>query len=209
MTCLVHIIEDDPGVRRALTVLLKANGYRAETFASAEAFLDPKRRDRPDCIVIDIGLPGMDGVALIRELHRRGSSPPMVVLTGRGDVASAVSAMRAGAFDFLEKPCDSDELLGALKAAIEGAEDRDDDPSVGPDADDGACDDTLHGLTPREREVLREVVAGLPNKMIAHRLGVSPKTIEVHRARVMRKTGARSLPELIRFALKAESVDQP
>lgn len=203
---LVDIVDDDAGLCRALTLLLEANGYRAETFNSAEAFLDAKQRDRADCVLVDIGLPGMDGLALIDVLQRRGAPPPMVVLTGRGDVASAVSAMRAGAYDYLEKPCDPSELLAALEGAIDAARGASHDPQSAPD--DDSCDEAaLSTLTPREREVLREVVAGLPNKMIAHRLGVSPKTVEVHRARVMRKTGSQSLPDLIRFVIRAEAGD--
>lgn len=199
----VQIVDDDPGVRRALAALLTSSGYRVDTFESAEQFLETGCRDDVACVIVDIGLPGMDGIALIGALCQRGAAPPMFVLTGRGNVAAAVSAMRAGAFDFIEKPCSNEELLATLKAAIASSQQAhlpDDLLAAEREGDVG-----LDSLTPREREVLRDVVAGLPNKMIAHRLGVSPKTVEVHRARVMRKTGARSLPELIRVVLKAES----
>lgn len=198
----VQIVDDDAGVRRALTALLTSSGYRVEAFESAEQLLEAGCSDDVACMIVDIGLPGMDGIALIGALCQRGAAPPMVVLTGRGNVAAAVSAMRAGAFDFLEKPCDNDELIATLEAAIASAQPA--EPPGDPLTDERPEGLALDRLTPREREVLRDVVAGLPNKMIAHRLGVSPKTVEVHRSRVMRKTGARSLPDLIRVVLKAE-----
>lgn len=196
-TALVHVVDDDDAVRDSLTLLLESAGFAVRTYSSATALL-AALPGTTGCILTDVRMPEMDGLALQRHLSETGVRLPVIVMTGHGDVPIAVQALKAGAADFLEKPFDNSQLLTAVTNAIAASE-RTHGEAV------AVADITrkLANLTPREREVLDKLVEGLPNKSIAYDLGSSPRTVEVHRARVMEKMGARSLPELVRMAIAA------
>jgi two-component system response regulator FixJ len=195
----VYVVDDDQAVRDGLKALLTVSGYQVEPFDSAESFLAAIDRGATGCAILDIRMPGMNGLELQRELKRRGMALPVVIVTGHGDVPLAVAALKAGAVDFIEKPFDSDALLASIEealrrgaAALASAFDRD------------TVMTRVAQLTPREREVLDLVVAGHPNKVVADRLGIAVRTVEIHRARVMEKMQARNLSELIRMAILLE-----
>jgi FixJ family two-component response regulator len=190
----VAIVDDDPGVRDSLRVLLAAAGFHTREFGSAEAFLREPIEGPRCCAIVDLRLPGMDGLALQEEMGRRGLATPIIVVTAHGDVASARQALRAGAVDFLEKPIDNDELLNAVRGAIEGQ-----DRTQLERAADARATLLLGSLTQREREVYDRIVRGMHNREIAVDLGISPRTVEVHRARVMAKLKARRLADLLRL----------
>lgn len=194
----IYIVDDDEAVRRGLTALLKAKGHTVESFASADAFLAAVPPLPSGCALVDIRLPKTSGLELQREMKRRGLPLPVVIITGHGDVPVAVAALKAGAVDFLEKPFDSAALLAAIDEALRQA------AAAGSLAtpDRQTLAERVALLTPREREVMALVVEGQPNKAIAHRLKIALRTVEIHRARVMEKTEARNLSELVRFALR-------
>ena len=198
----VWIVDDDPGVRAALSRLLRATALEVETFASAQAFLDRFARERPRCVVLDLALPEFTGLDLLQLLHRRGEPVPVVFVSGTGDVASSVEAMKQGAIDFLEKPADPDALLAAVMRALaleaEWRRTRD-------RIDEAAR--LLERLTPREREVLDHVAQGKANKQIAADLGTSEKTVKVHRGRVMHKLGSTSVVDLVHLTERAAGLD--
>ncbi len=198
----VFVVDDDDAVRRGLAALLGAKGYAARTFDSAQAFLDALPAQPAGCVVVDIRMPRMSGLELQRELGRRGIALPVIVITGHGDVPVAVAALKAGAVDFLEKPFDSAALLAAVDEALKRA--------WSPEAGLGFDRDTLAArmaqLTAREREVMELVVAGQTNKAIAHRLQIALRTVEIHRAHVMEKTGARNLSELVRMVIRLQGL---
>jgi two-component system response regulator FixJ len=194
----VHVIDDDDAVRHSLAFLFESAGLTVQTYESAPAFLQVALGLRAGCILTDVRMPEMDGLALQRRLLELGVRLPVIVMTGHGDVPIAVQALKAGAADFVEKPFDDEALLAAVRAALEAnrrVRERE------AELEDIAA--RMNGLTPRERQVLERLVAGQPNKIIAFDLGASPRTVEVHRARVMEKMGARSLSELVRMALSA------
>ena len=195
----VHVVDDDAAMRDSLSFLLSASGFSVETYASASAFL-ARARSAEGCVLTDVRMPEIDGLELQRVLNEQRLPLPVIVMTGEADIALAVKTMRAGAVDFLEKPFDADNLIGAVARALEmsGRLREADAIAVRAAA-------KLGTLTPREREVLDLLVAGLPNKSIANRLGASPRTIEVHRARVFEKLGARGLPDLVRLVLAVEA----
>jgi RNA polymerase sigma factor (sigma-70 family) len=195
---VVYVVDDDAGVRKALTRLLGADGWSVSAHASAHDFLDAVPPDAVGCVVLDLAMPGKDGTALHGELIERGSLLGVIFLTGHGDLATGVAAMKTGAVDFLCKPINDVELLAAVRTAVERSR----------AAHAEAMEHTdlrrrLTKLTPREREVMQMVTAGLLNKEIADRLGTVEKTVKVHRARVMEKMEARSLAELVRLADRA------
>jgi len=195
---VVFVVDDDDAVRESLELSLKLAGYRVECFASALAFLASGAPSRPGCLVTDIRMPDMDGLELQGELKKRNSALPVIVITGHGDVPLAVRAMKAGAGDFLEKPFARDALLGAVQRALEHNANA---------TDDASRNEQIRGLiallTPKEREVFALVLAGKQSKGIAHELGASPRTVEIHRARMMKKLNAGSLQELVRMAIAA------
>jgi FixJ family two-component response regulator len=191
----VFVVDDDPGVLRALTRLLVAAGFEARPFPSPAAFPEQHDPATPGCLVLDVALPGLDGLQLQEALTASGAARPIVFITGRGDIPSSVRAMKAGAVDFLTKPVNDRELLAAVRNAIE-MDRRAREAQVGLDA----LRQRLASLTPREREVLAHVVTGRLNKQIAADLGTVEKTIKVHRARIMEKMAVRSLAELVRIA---------
>ncbi len=194
----VYLVDDDPNLLLALSRLLRASGYEVRSYSSAGAFLADHDLVAPGCLVLDISLPDMDGIALQRELSANGPSRPIVFLTGFGDIPTSVRAMRAGAEDFLQKPVDERDLLDAVRRAVEKDARRRIDA-----AEINDIRERLNSLTPRERQVLTYVVAGLLNKQIAAELGTVEKTVKVHRARVMQKMNVRSVAELVRLTERA------
>ena len=195
---VIHVIDDDAAMRDSLAFLLDVNGFQAEVFESANTFVAKAMNNAPACVVSDIRMPGMNGIELVRKLKTDGISCPVILITGHGDVALAVEAMKAGAVDFIEKPFDDAILLGAIRSALESRP-----ASQGDSAARTEAEARLAELSPRERDVLQGLVAGKINKVIAHELSISPRTVEVYRANLMAKTGARSVSELMRIALAA------
>jgi RNA polymerase sigma factor (sigma-70 family) len=189
----VVLVDDDAAVRDALALTLSLRGYRARVFASAEDLLDVVDASWEGCVVADLRMPGLSGLDLAARLASRGIALPFVIITAHGDVASARAAFRLDAVDFLEKPFDDDELCVAVEAAFA----RESARLAKADALD-ARDRALAALSPREREIARMVASGMRNPAIAEQLGISPRTVEVHKARVMDKLGAKGLDELIR-----------
>jgi two-component system CheB/CheR fusion protein len=194
----VFVVDDDRTIRDGLQELLQEHGHTAEVYASGEAFLAADHPDREGCLVVDALMPGMGGIALLERLKAKNHGLPAIMITGQGDVAMAVQAMKAGAADFLEKPIRTEELLASIERALERAQD-----SVKLSAWRKTAAERIARLTPRERNVMDLVVQGRPNKIIAHDLGVSQRTVENHRAAVMRRTGAASVPDLIRLVMAA------
>jgi|SRR5688500_7671454 two-component system response regulator FixJ len=192
----VYLVDDNDGFRESTAWLLETAGYETLSYSSGADFLAAYGGDRhgdlPECLVSDIRMPEMSGLQLQDELQRHGIALPLVFVTAHGDVPLAVEAMRKGASNFLEKPFSEDALIGALRTALANARNR----SVG-----AVPNESLAKLSPRERQVLDLVVASKPNKIIADILGISIKTVELHRANMMNKLGVRSLPELMKVAL--------
>lgn len=195
---IVHIVDDEEPVRKSLAFLLTMSGFAVKMHESATDFLAAASSIRNGVLVTDLRMPDMTGVELLRNLVSANASLPAVVITGHADVPMAVEAMKAGATDFIEKPFEDVVLIEAIQRAAEQLVDK---PS---ELDDVVSIQTrLGGLSDRERQVLSGVVAGLPNKSIAYDLNISPRTVEVHRANVMAKMQAKSLPQLVRMALAA------
>jgi two-component system response regulator FixJ len=199
---VVHLIDDDHGVRQALAFMLTTAGLAVRLYDSATAFLRALPTVQPGCIVTDVRMPGMDGLALQRHLKTMGVALPVIVITGHGDVPLAVQAMKAGAVDFIEKPFADAVLLDAIRMAAD-RQARD----AGRDKKVAAIQAKLASLSPRETEVLDGLVAGLPNKTIAYDLGISARTVEVHRANLMTKMMAGSLSDLLRMVFVARRSD--
>jgi two-component system response regulator FixJ len=194
----VCIIDDDDAMRDSLVFLLDTAGIAARAYDSAAAFLGEAPADQPACIVTDVRMPGMTGTELLRRLKESGSRTPVIVMTGHGDIALAVEAMKLGAVDFIEKPFADEVLLGAVRSAIER---RTSNAEV--EAERAAVAARLATLSARERQVLDGLISGNPNKTIAFDLGISPRTVEVYRANLMTKMQAGSLSDLVRMALLA------
>jgi len=194
---IVHIVDDDEAVRQSLAFLLGSAGLTVRLYDSASAFLAGLSAVKSGCLVTDMRMPDMTGIELLQQLRAKACRLPAIVITGHGDVPLAVEAMKAGAVDFIEKPFDQETILHAVQAALErGFE--------GEGRDDPAVAARLATLSERERQVLEGLVAGHPNKTIAYDLGISTRTVEVYRANLMTKMGARSLSELIRMAIIAK-----
>ena len=191
----VYIVDDDAAVRDSLALMLGLAGYRTAVFADAEAFLAAWREPWTGCIVTDLRLPGASGLELQAEIRRRRSALPVIVITAHGDVPSARAAFRAQAVDFLEKPFDDTQLRAAIDSALALEERR---------LERREETQKLERLTPREREVLERAAQGLHAKEIAAILGISPRTVEVHKTRIMEKLGVRNVAELVRFSLGAK-----
>lgn len=200
-TGLVYVVDDDEAVRDSMRWLLEANGFRVSSFASAEEFLACLPDPEPiACLLLDVRMPGMSGLELHEELTRRGSTLPLIFITGHGDVPMAVSAVKKGAADFIEKPFGDREILRLIEQCL--ATERQSRDKRRLEADTMR---RLEHLTQREREVLDLIIAGKLNKQIADLLGISIKTVEVHRARVMEKMGVNSLAELVQHVIAAEA----
>jgi FixJ family two-component response regulator len=193
----VFVIDDDEAIRQSLKLLFHSVRLPVTLYASAQEFLHSFKADQPGCLVVDVRMPGMSGLELQQELNLRGAMIPVIFITGHGDISMAVEAMQHGAFDFLPKPFRDQDLLDRIQRAIE--KDAADRSEVGRDE---KIRERLESLTPREREVLELVIAGKPNKIMAADLGVSQRTIEIHRARVMEKMSAGSLAQLVRMTME-------
>ncbi len=199
----VFVIDDDDAVRNSLRLLLKSVGLPVQACPSAQEFLPTYDARQPGCLVLDIRMPGMSGLELQEQLNLRGATIPVVFITGHGDIPMAVEAMQHGAFDFLQKPFRDQDLIDRVQRALE----RDAVNRVQL-KQTGLIRTRLESLTPREREVLDLMCAGKPNKVIAADLGVSQRTVEIHRARVMEKMEAHSLAQLVRMVLNAQPLRQ-
>jgi two-component system response regulator FixJ len=194
----IHLVDDEESVRRSTSFMLRTSGYDVDTYPSGVAFLEKVGDARPGCILLDVRMPEMDGIEVQAELARRGVKMPVIVLTGHGDVGTAVAAMKGGAIDFLEKPFEQEALVQALERGFERMEAG--DAAIAGQAE---AERRIALLSPREQDVLRGLVRGHPNKTIAFDLGISPRTVEVHRANAMAKLEARSLSEALRLAFAA------
>jgi two-component system response regulator FixJ len=194
----VHVIDDDDAVREAIEFLLSGADFTVSSYRSATDFLALLDRVAPGCIVSDIRMPGIDGLELQQKLNTAHCALPLIFITGHGDIPMAVQALRGGARDFIEKPFDQDVLLDAIRAALESTKTRASDPIS------GDLRERFESLTAREREVLKCLIAGNANKITAFELGMSIRTVEVHRARIMQKMRARSLSELVRLVMAVD-----
>ncbi|MEE9184968.1 MAG: response regulator transcription factor [Acidimicrobiia bacterium] len=191
---VVFVVDDDPAVRESLEVLLQSAGLASRAYSNAQEFLDERPGDIIGCLIVDIRMPGLSGLELQEELNRRGSRLPLIILTGHGDVPAAVQALKAGAVDFLQKPFNPESLLDLVEKALNrhtGIRDA--------EARRAEIASRLDTLTPREREVMALIVHGNANKVVALDLGISERTVELHRSRVMKKMRARSLADLTRM----------
>ena len=198
--CVIHVVEDDQPMRDSLVMLLEEAGYKVRAYPTAEDLMALGAATEPGCVVSDVRMPGMDGLTLLRRFRAGGSALPLILITGHGDISMAVTAMKAGAFDFLEKPFEADALLAAIEAALRL---RSSDANA---EDAETARRRLEKLTSREYEVLDHLVAGKSNKEAAAKLGISPRTVEFHRAHIMEKTGAKGLPELVRLWLATRAL---
>ena len=195
---MIHIVDDEDAIRRSAGFMLKTSGYAVSTYASGDAFLQAARDAEPGCVLLDVRMPGMDGLEVQKAMAERGIAMPVVVLTGHGDITVAVRAMKGGAVDFIEKPFEKAVLLTAITAAFERLDDA---GARATRAGDAAV--AIAALTSREQDVLRGMAQGLPNKTIAFDLAISPRTVEVHRANLMAKLQVKSLSEALRIAFAA------
>jgi FixJ family two-component response regulator len=192
---VIAIVDDDPAVREGLHSFIRSAGWRAEAFASAQEFLERSGPEAPSCLVLDLQLPGASGLDLQKRMAEAQLEIPIVFLTGHGDIPASVRAMKAGAIEFLTKPVDEDDLLRAIREAIE----RDCDTRQ-EHAEMQDLQGRYETLTPREREVMQQVITGLLNKQVAAELNITEFTVKVHRGQVMHKMRADSLPDLVRMA---------
>jgi len=198
----VYVVDDDDAVRDALTVLLSSDDIDVRSCRSALEFLDTATTDTVGCVVLDVRMPGMDGLELQRRMAERGLDVPVVFLTGHGTVPMSAAAFRSGAADFLEKPVDAEQLLASVHAALRRAESAREARQRR-----RREHDRVARLTEREREIMAHVIAGQSSKEIARELGLSHRTVEAHRAHIMKKTGARSLPALVELAVASGIMD--
>ena len=196
---LVHLVDDEDAIRRSAGFMLKTSGFRVKTYESGVELMKEAKQLDPGCILLDIRMPGMDGLETQQALREQGVPLPVIIMTGHGDITLAVRAMKVGAVDFIEKPFEKAVLLSALDEGFSRLErsERSRDRS-------GEATVRLQALTPREREVLDGLTQGLPNKTIAYDLGISPRTVEIHRANLMTKLGVRSLSEALRIAFAVQ-----
>jgi two-component system response regulator FixJ len=194
----VHVIDDDEAVRDSIDFLLRSAGLSVRTYDSAASFLDAAPKIGAGCVITDVRMPGLTGIDLLRRLQEMQIGLPVIVITGHGDVPLAVEAMKCGAVDFLEKPFDDDVLLASVRAALDRSEE-----SAAAETERAEVRARIAALTQRERDVLEGLVAGHPNKIIAFRLEISPRTVEIYRANLMTKMKAGSLSELVRMTLVA------
>jgi FixJ family two-component response regulator len=197
VTPIVFVVDDDVSVRESLESLIRCEGWRPETFASAQEFLDHPRVLIPNCLVLDVSLPGLDGLGLQRLVAGERTDMPIIFITGHGNVPITVRAMKAGAVEFLTKPFNDDELLAAIRAALERSR-----VALGLEAELRMLRDRYESLSQRERQVMELVVSGLLNKQVGGELGISEITVKAHRGKVMHKMKADSLAELVKMAAR-------
>jgi two-component system response regulator FixJ len=200
---LVHLVDDDEAIRRSVGFMLKTSGLQVRLYESGIELLKRGTALEPGCILLDIRMPAMDGIEVQTALREKGVVLPVIIMTGHGDVSLAVQAMKAGAVDFIEKPFEKAVLLGAIDQAFSRLDRSSEARERAKEAEV-----QLNGLTPREREVLDGLAQGLPNKTIAYDLGISPRTVEIHRANLMSKLGVKSLSEALRIAFAAQDKAQ-
>ncbi|MBU6297885.1 MAG: response regulator transcription factor [Alphaproteobacteria bacterium] len=196
----VFIVDDDPDIRDSLALLMESSGYKAKPYASGVEFLENENPGTAGCLLVDVQMPDMNGLELQHELGARHFRLPVIIMTGHGDIPIAVQAMKAGAVDFLEKPFDDDVLLDCVRRALERVASSADEAHIAREAEQ-----RLSHLTERERQVLELIVAGKANKVIAYELSISPRTVEIHRSRVMEKMDAGNLADLVRMVLSIKS----
>jgi two-component system, LuxR family, response regulator FixJ len=196
---MVHLVDDDAAVRRSVAFMLKTSGHQVQSYESGAELLKNAAQLEQGCVLLDIRMPGMDGIEVQQALLEKGIRLPVVIMTGHGDVGLAVKAMKAGAVDFIEKPFEKETLLSSLEEGFRRLFRK--EATLGRSKD---AEVRLQVLTPREREVLDGLAQGLPNKTIAYDLGISPRTVEIHRANLMAKLGVRSLSEALRIAFAAQ-----
>jgi two-component system response regulator FixJ len=196
---IVHLVDDDASVRRSVGFMLKTSGFQVQTYESGTELLKNSAQLELGCILLDIRMPGMDGLEVQQALQEKGVGLPVIIMTGHGDVGLAVKAMKAGAVDFIEKPFEKDALFSSLSEGFHRLSQK---GVTGERRKDAEV--KLQALTARERDVLEGLAQGLPNKTIAYDLGISPRTVEIHRANVMSKLGVRSLSEALRIAFAAQ-----
>ena len=196
-TSIVFVVDDDISVRESLELLIRSEGWRPETFSSAEHFLTHPRTSVPSCLVLDISMPGLNGLELQKRVAVEHPDVPIIFITGYGDVPKTVQAMKAGAVEFLTKPFRDDILLGAIGQALERSR-----VTLGQQAEIKELQDRYSSLSSREREVMGLVVSGLLNKQVGGELGISEITVKAHRGKVMQKMKADSLPDLVKMAGK-------
>jgi len=197
ISTMVYVVDDDAAARESLEALLLSAGHDVQTFKNGKTFLEAYSSDWAGCAVLDVRMPGLSGLQVQEELVNRQSTLPVIIVTGHGDLPMAVRAMQAGALDFIEKPYDEERLFESVELAVQtGQQQAEASQAL------TALKERFDQLTPREREVLVEVAYGHPNKVVAHKLGISARTVEIHRARVVEKMQARSLSHLVRMAIQ-------
>lgn len=199
---VVHIVDDDEGLRESLAFLLHSASLEVRSFESAKAFLDKLPHAIPGCVITDVRMPDMSGIELLRRLKELKISAPVIVITGHGDIALAVEAMKMGAADFFEKPFDDALLVASVQAALRQREDQ-----TKRGAERAEIEQRISSLSPREKDVLAGLIEGRANKQIAFDLGISPRTVEIYRANLMNKMQADSLSNLVRMALICEMLN--
>ena len=199
----IYIVDDDAKVRDALTLLMSTADHSAQTFATAEALLKGIDLTKPTCILLDVRLPGMNGLDLLQQLTHDGKRAAVIVITGHGDVPMAVRAMKLGAFHFVQKPFDPEELLETVSEALQYVQEL-----KGEEAKHGDIAARYTSLTPREQQVMKLLIDGMPSKRVATQLGISVRTAEHHRAAVMRKMNARNLSHLVRMAFATAAIER-
>lgn len=196
----VFVIDDDEAVRQSTCALLESNGLNTQPFESAEAFLASSKNSQTGCILLDYRMPGLDGLSALPLLRQACPVLSVIMVTAHGDVSVAVKAMKSGAIDFLEKPWEMGSLLGVIRRALDASQHR---AAIMAERNEARA--RIERLTPRELDVFNELITGSPNKIIAYRLSLSPRTVEFHRARVLEKTGAHSVAELVTLKNQAEA----
>ncbi len=198
----IYIVDDDPAVRDALSVVFELEGFDVAAYDSADSFLEKVRTSEPACVLVDVHMPGKSGIDLLKMLIAQNYAAPIFIISGQADIPMAVSAIKLGAHDFIEKPFDADTVVERIRSAINSSgKDRQNDAVKGTVAAEFAG---KHLLTPRELEVLGQITGGASNKEAGRQLGISPRTIEVHRARIMEKLNARNAADLVRIVLTGE-----
>jgi len=199
----VFVVDDDVSVRDALAAVFEVAGFQVTRFAEGDSFVAAARAHPPACVLLDVHMPGRSGLEILRDIDAQRFGAPIFVISAQGDIPTAVEAIRKGAYDFIEKPFDPEQVVARVRAAVEGFSQRDGARRVDPRLLRVPC---CERLTPRERDVLVQIASGASNKEAGRQLGISPRTIEVHRARIMEKLGARNTADLVRIVLTAENV---